>query len=115
MNTNMKLSGLEPTNEILGEIGNRIRQLRISMNITQGELARRADISAHTLSNLENGLPVKTDTLTAVMRELKCAQNLDLLIPDEEELRPSEIIAGREQKQRERVGRRRETEWKWGE
>lgn len=82
MLTNVKITGFESTDSILKELGKRIRQTRIQKKMSQSELTSRADISIDTMSNMENGRPVNTDTLIAVLREFGCASRIDMLIQD---------------------------------
>ncbi|VGO14983.1 hypothetical protein PDESU_03563 [Pontiella desulfatans] len=63
------------------ELGERVRQQRIAAGIKQRELAERAAISPDTLSALENGRSVSTETLVRVLRELGWASALEELLP----------------------------------
>lgn len=109
----MKITGFESTDSILKELGKRIRQTRIQRNMSQSELASRADISIHTLSNMENGRTVNTDTMITVLRELGCASRIDMLIQDTDIVRPSTIY--KKQAERKRVRSRKTTGWTWDE
>lgn len=63
------------------ELGLRIRDQRIAMGLKQKELADRAAVSLRTLSALENGKPVTTETLVRVLRALGHAAALPELLP----------------------------------
>ncbi len=51
----MKITGLYDEKTILSELGNRIQQYRISMNITQTELAQKCGLSLKTIARTEAG------------------------------------------------------------
>ena len=70
--------------EIQRELGQRIRNLRLSMDITQAELARRAGISLKTVGNLESGKDVSLRVLIEALRVLGVVTRLDLLVPQAE-------------------------------
>ena len=55
----MKITESLYEREILKELGNRIKQHRISINITQIELAERCGISPSTEIRIENGVDSK--------------------------------------------------------
>ena len=65
---------------ILGELGGRIRGLRLRKNITQESLAERTLMAVGTIKSLEAGKG-KLSTLVAVLRELGALDQLDQLIP----------------------------------
>ena len=48
----MKISFYSSNNEVLTEIGKRIKSQRIAMNITQKEMAERTNLTQKTISNL---------------------------------------------------------------
>lgn len=103
--------------EIQRDLGQRIKSLRLSMNITQAELARRAGISLKTVGNLESGKDVSLRVLIEALRVLGIAGRMELLIP-QEEMRPSQVYYAQEV--RKRAGRQAITvqekpEWKWGD
>ncbi|MEI7998791.1 MAG: helix-turn-helix domain-containing protein [Candidatus Omnitrophota bacterium] len=66
---------------ILKELGNRIRNNRLSSNISQKKLASQAGVSITVIQNIEYG---KTATITGflrVMRALRLLGQLDLFLP----------------------------------
>ena len=88
----MKIMYYSSTNEVLSELGGRIKAARIAMDVTQKEMARLTNLSQRTISNLENGKDVSFSTVIDVLRALGQLQNLDIIIP-ERGPRPSEIAA----------------------
>ncbi len=114
----MKILFYSSTNEVLMEMGNRIKAARIDMEITQKEMAERTNLSLGTISNLETGKDVSFSTVIEVLRVLNQLQNMEMMIP-EYRIRPSQIAELG--KARERV-RKKKTEsqerssgWKWGD
>ena len=102
---------------ILAELGRRLKEYRISVGNTQGELAEKAMISRKTLSRLENGEDVSAGVLFAVLSALKLGDNLELLIPDPD-ARPFYHLDERRKKRRVRHTVKPSAEksvWKWGD
>lgn len=68
--------------EILQEIGERIKKLRISKKLTQQQVADKAGVSLFTMAKIEKGFSVSLSMLVAVLRVLRLLDNLELLFPD---------------------------------
>lgn len=105
--------------EILVELGKRIQTLRIEENITQAKFADISGVSLNTVARMEQGTPIKTDNLLAILRILGLLENLNLTIPDRE-FHPMDVISKKNvQKKRERAStptnRTQKKEWKWGD
>lgn len=87
---------------LLERIGATIRR-RIGANITQKQLAQRADVALSSVANIEKGKSCSLLTIIQVLRTLQC---LDLLEPffREEELSPIAYAeAMRKQRTHQRV------------
>lgn len=114
----MKITFYSSTEEVLSELGHRIKAARIAMPATQKEMAELTNLSQRTISNLETGKDVSFSTVVEVLRALGQLQSLELMIP-EQGPRPSQIAALG--KPRERAGSRKKTKpeaqsgWKWGD
>ena len=67
---------------IAKELGQRLRALRLSRNVTQKELAQATTLSLNAIKALESGKG-KLSTLIAVLRELQALDQLDILLPEE--------------------------------
>lgn len=110
----MKIQGTENNGFILKEIGKRIRDLRISKNMLQKELAQKAGVSPKTMERIENGENVKVENLLNVFRVLGLLQNVDILIPEQQFL-----FLEKESSKRKRASKKKTTEndymWKWGD
>ena len=117
----MKLTYYSPTQEILTEIGKRLKVMRISKTVSQKELAEETGLSIRTISNLESGKDVSLSTLIEVLRGLNQLPNLEMLIPDQS-VRPSQLMEyGSTDFSKKRVSRKAAAKahsgngWKWGD
>lgn len=116
-NSSMKISFYSSNNEVLTEIGKRIKAQRIAMNMTQKEIAEKTNLTQKTISNLENGKDVSFTTVIDVLRCLGQLHGLDMAVP-EQIIRPSQVITG--EKTRERASKSQASinekqNWKWGD
>lgn len=66
---------------ILSEIGTRLREYRMRMNLQQKELAYQAGVSIDTVVRLERGDNISTEKLIRVLRVLDMLENIELLVP----------------------------------
>lgn len=112
----MKLYGTENNEIIMKELGKRIQDIRISMNLTQSEMADRSGVALRTVTRIENGESVKVESVLNVLRVLNGLPNLDLLLP-EQILIPTEIVDYG--KKRKRVSSKKKLmekkAWVWGD
>ena len=113
----MNLTARSSNEEVLRELGKRIREVRIDMDMTQSEAAKKAGVTAKTISRIENGEDLSVSTMLNVLRALGLAQNMDALIP-EPTARPSRLMAN--EKERLRVRKKASQtdssrQWKWGD
>lgn len=102
---------------VLTELGKRIRATRIDTPLTQRELANRAGVSLKTLSNIELGHDSNVSSLISVLRALGLLSNADVLVPSVT-VRPSDIVnIGRSRQRASSPNRRPATSdtWKWGD
>jgi transcriptional regulator with XRE-family HTH domain len=105
----------ESNDSLLNGIGERLKQLRLTANLTREQLAADAGVSADTVRNAESGRNVSLETLVCLLRGLGELQRLQGLLEDRG---PSPVALARTQgMQRQRAsGRRRSTKksgWKW--
>lgn len=114
----MKITFYSSTEEVLTELGSRIKAARIAVSVTQKEMAELTNLSQKTISNLETGKDVSFSTVIEVLRALGQLQSLELMIP-EQGPRPSQLASLG--KVRERASRKKKTKpenysgWKWGD
>lgn len=67
--------------ELLRELGSRLRELRIRRGLEQAELAERAGVAVRTLGALERGQGSTTETLLRVLKGLDSLQWLEAVAP----------------------------------
>jgi len=111
----MKISGYENTITVLSELGNRIKDYRISSSLTREELAQKAGTSVSTIVRLESGTNIGTEALINVLRSLNILGNIDLLVP-EYQLTPMDIVKGKKKRKRATSLKVEEPgTWRWGD
>ena len=111
----MKITGNEIEQIILKELGIRIKQYRISLNITQKKLADKCGISSSTVVRVESGDDSVFSNYIKIMKGLGLAENLDILIPQSQ---PDFKSIFEKKPPRQRVKLRRlksKQNWVWGE
>ncbi len=104
--------------ELLGEIGHRLRRERMNQDLTQDMLADRTGLRQATISRVERGNDFTVETLITILRALDRLENLDVFLPAPT-ASPIELAQhqGRE-RQRVRPSRPDElvnTGWQWGD
>lgn len=92
---------------ILAELGNRLKNLRLSRNKDQQQFAYESGVSLRTLSRLENGHSISFESVLKIIRALDLIERLDLLLPSTE-VSPVQQTKSKNSKQRQRASRRRE-------
>lgn len=70
-------------NEIIRDIGRRLKALRLTKNITQDELALKTGLNRVTISKTERGQKISLLSLLQILRGLDELQRLDSIIPEE--------------------------------
>lgn len=114
----MKFEELHHDDAVLRELGRRLAQFRIDLNLTQAELAGKAGVGKRTLERLESGKTTQTRTLFRVIRELGLLEKFEILLP-EPTARPSHIINKTHGLPKRATGKRSNKasfgEWKWGD
>jgi len=97
--------------QLLKELGERLRDLRLQRDITQQELAERVLLSTGTIQSLEKGQG-KLSSLVVVLRELGALDQLDQFIPSVKlsPLQAAEARVRESTHKRERASRRPDTD-----
>lgn len=67
---------------ILQRLGGRIRDYRMRMEMTQGELAEKSGLSMGSVVRLERGDAVSVLLLISILRTLGVLENLETLLPE---------------------------------
>ena len=114
----MKFQDLHHDEAVLQELGRRVTQIRIDLDLSQAELAKQAGIGKRTLERLESGETTQTRTLFRIFRELGLLGKMEVLLP-EPTARPSHMIKDTDALPR-RVPRKKTDkastkEWRWGD
>lgn len=78
-------------NQILKEIGSRIKRKRLNKNMSQEDLASRSGLSRRTISLAESNGCVGLKVIICILRVFKSLEDIDLLFP-EESLSPIELL-----------------------
>ena len=111
----MKINGNENEQVIIKELGSRIKQYRISLSITQNELAVKCGVSASTVVRIENGEDSMFSNYIKILNGLRLIQNVDVLIP---EAQPDfkALFENKSPRQRVKANRvSKKSTWVWGE
>ena len=96
----MRIVGHENNITILKEMGTRIRDVRLSMNLTQEDLSVKAGVSLCTVMRIEKGNSVSIDNILNILRALDLTRNLELVVP---EWQPSPEMYYKKMKKKMRV------------
>lgn len=111
----MKITQFESEKSNLKEFGNRIKQYRISLNITQQQLAQKCGISVATLIRIENGDDTKWSAIIKILTEFNLLDNLDILIPEPQPDYKA-MFEEKNTKKRARPDKKKTSDtWVWGE
>ncbi len=76
---------MKTSQEIIVELGERLRDLRLSRNLTQAGLAERAGVSLATLRKFEKTGLISLQSLVKLAIPLGAESGIDLLFTDVEE------------------------------
>lgn len=74
----------ESTDEaVVGELGNRLAQVRLAKNFTQAQLAAQAGVSKRTVERLEaGGVAPQLSGFIRICRALDLLERFELLVPE---------------------------------
>jgi putative transcriptional regulator len=105
------------SDQIEGFLCRQLKNIRLTRNFTQAQLAKESGVAIGTIRRLEEGQSVSLNTYIRIMMALDLQQNLETLLPDPT-IRPIERVntGGSERKRARPV--RSDTEnstWTWGD
>jgi len=113
----MKIEGLLADEAILAELGGRLTQRRLELQLTQEMLAERAGVAKRTVERIEAGGTAQLSTLIRLLRALELLERLETLVP-EAGPRPMDLIRlkgkARQRASGKRAARNKEP-WRWGD
>ncbi len=95
----MSSSVFSSPEEVQGQLGERIRRLRLNRNQDQARVAAKAGVSERALRSLEAGQGSKLITLIRVLKALEALDSLDALAP-EPSVSPMAMLSRRQLPQR---------------
>lgn len=115
----MWISTFATDEQILSEIGSRVKAARIRAGKTQARLATESGVSKRTVENIENGESAQLLNIIKILRALNLLQNLETLLPSAEKT-PVEYVITHTQSQmlRVREPKNKKTDnstFKWGD
>ena len=100
--------------EYIKDLGRKIKLYRISLGMSQQELADKTGISKRSISRMEQGDSVQMNSLFTILIALDLGDNIELLVPDESK-RPSYYLE-KPQNTPKRVRKKPEkNDFKWGD
>jgi transcriptional regulator with XRE-family HTH domain len=67
---------------VLGAIGNRAKQERLSQNLTQQDLAKSARVALNVIKRLESGRGCTLSNFVRILRSLGKLEHLDFFLPE---------------------------------
>ncbi len=100
--------------EQIKKLGERIKLYRVNYGMTQKDLENRSGVSVRSISRLEQGESVQTESLVRILCALQIDDNLDLLVPDQTK-RPSYYLKERKKNPRARKREKKKIRPKWGD
>lgn len=77
----MSIPTFQTPDEILAELGERLRRHRLNLNLDQKQTAERAGVSVRALRSLEAGKGSQLATFIRVLKSLGALGSLDALAP----------------------------------
>ena len=113
----MKFEGTLTDDAILGELGTRLMQQQLELQLSQEALAGQAGVSKRTVERVEAGATTQISTMIRVMRVLGLVERLDALVP-EARPRPMELLKLKgKARMRARTSKKpvAEKPWTWGD
>ncbi len=78
----IEITGYESNVYILREVGDRIKETRLSLNLSREDLSHKAGLSVNTILRIENGENASFENLMGVLRALEILSNINYLVPE---------------------------------
>jgi len=114
----MKISKLLLDDAILAEIGQRIADHRLRLQLTQADLAEQAGVAKRTVERIEAGASAQMSSMIRIFRVLDLLPGLNQLIPDAGPS-PMELLKRKGKPRKRASGSRRadkpDESWRWGD
>jgi transcriptional regulator with XRE-family HTH domain len=104
--------------QIEQELGKRLKDRRLDLNLSQEQIAVRSGLSRRTITAIENGEGSTLTTLIALLRALNALDTLDGFLPDPG-ISPMAMTSMLQDAPRKYASKPRKTPpptpWKWGD
>ena len=100
--------------EYLNDLGRKIKLYRISLEMSQQELADKTGISKRSISRIEQGESVQMNSLFTILIALDLGDNIELLVPDQSR-RPSFYLEKQENMPKRVRKKTEKKDFKWGD
>jgi transcriptional regulator with XRE-family HTH domain len=104
--------------QIEQELGKRLKDRRLELNLSQERVAKRSGLSRRTITAIENGGGSTLTTLIALLRALQALDTLENFLPDPG-ISPMAMSAMLQDAPRKYASKPRKTPpptpWKWGD
>lgn len=113
----MKIEGLLTDEAILVELGERLAQRRLELQLSQEVLAEQAGVSKRTVERVEAGATAQMSTMIRILRVLGLLDRLDAMVPASGP-RPMDLLKLKGKARKRASGKRKPTDekpWTWGE
>jgi transcriptional regulator with XRE-family HTH domain len=113
----MKIEGVLTDETILVELGRRLAQRRLELQLTQEMLAEQAGVSKRTVERIEAGATAQLSTLIRLLRALELLDRLETLVP-EAGPRPMDLVTLKGKARKRASGKKMSTDeepWRWGD
>ena len=109
----MRITEFQTDEEILKELGNRLKTERIRQKMTQETFAKNCGVAKSTVERFEKGESVQLSNLLKILRTLNHLSGIEMLLP-ESGISPMTYIYSKNQKEPERYREVREKTPKYG-
>ena len=104
--------------QIEQELGKRLKDHRLDLNLSQEQVATRSGLSRRTVTAIENGEGSTLTTLIAILRALNALDTLESFLPDPG-ISPMAMTSMLQDAPRKYASKPRKTPpatpWKWGD
>ncbi|MEE9382984.1 MAG: helix-turn-helix transcriptional regulator [Nannocystaceae bacterium] len=77
---------------VLVEVGRRLAETRLALNLSQAKCARDSGVSTSTVERVEHGRSIQLGSFIAILRTLSLLDNLDKLFPKHDGFSPMQRL-----------------------
>lgn len=98
--TNKNTTSLLTDETIIGELGEKIKQVRLRRNLTQTALAEESGVAKRTIERFEKGASIQLTSLVRILRALGLVDHLLHLIPGQEDSPMTQLLGEKKSRYR---------------